>query len=73
MNFDKEVVDLCIAVLLKNDVSVVIGYEVTGSMKALRRNTSVYNSELKGLHYLKDGTRFDFPRGEFHVSTKLKE
>lgn len=67
MKYDKIIADLCISVLLEMDTSVVIGYKVDGNMQALRKHTAVYNTELNGIHRLKGGTRFDFPRGKFHV------
>lgn len=71
MKYDQDVVDACIAVLRKNEISVIIGYKVDGNLTALKRNTAVYDSELNGIHRLKDGTRFDIPKGKFRFEYRL--
>lgn len=71
-NFTEKIVIFCINYLRRKKISVIIGYRVEGNLHAMRKHTAIYNSTINGINYLKDGSRFDVPRGRYRIVRKCE-
>lgn len=57
--------DICVFILRKLNVSVIIGYEVTGKLTQLKFSGYIYDNTIDAEYVNPDGTAFDIPEGKF--------
>lgn len=67
------IVKACIAILRKLNVSVLIGYEIHGDMRAMNSWSRTYDNKLNGTYRLANGERFDIPEGKFTYIVEKKK
>lgn len=63
----EKMVGFSINYLRRKNKSVIIDYRVEGELHIMRRHVSNYDSTINGINYLKDGSRFDVPKGRYRI------